>query len=77
MMIGKVCACSKGIIGIVTAMHTTKLGQRVYSGISMFGGKWQSVQPTILAECLADYVNNLVEERAYAKVHRLRPRNSL
>ena len=37
-MIGKVCACSKGIIGVVTDTHTTKLGQKVYSALSMLGG---------------------------------------
>jgi hypothetical protein len=71
-MIGKVCACSKGIIGVVTAIHTTKLGQRVYSGLNMRGGSWQSVQPTIIADSLEDYINSLVEKQVYAQVHRLK-----
>jgi len=71
-MIGKVCACSKGIIGVVTEIHATKSGQHIYSGLAMSGKRWQSVNPVVIADSLAEYINDLVEKQIYAKMHCLR-----
>ena len=70
-LIGKVCSCLNGSVGLITGLHTTKQGRELWHGIAIEGGTWQSVNPHLIADSLADYINNKVEERLHAKCHRI------
>ena len=54
--IGKVARCKHGLIGVIKEIRHYP-GIKVYLGESLFcvGKHWQSVQPEILANSVAEY----------------------
>ena len=66
-MIGKVCKCKKGILGIPTRVRyrTVRLSPRrkremYYEGINLDGGNWESKDPTVIAENVNEFIEKVM-----------------
>lgn len=62
VLVGSVCVCQRGILGIVTSLP--KCGKsrcsKSYKGITLEGKPWTSVRPTFLCRSMKDY---LIQQR--------------
>ena len=70
-MIGKICKCKQGKIGIVTGMFknsgpnwTGKDRSVLYRGINIYNGcSWQSLNPEVIAGSMDEYLEILFKEK--------------
>ena len=58
--VGSVCVCQHGKLGVVTKELTRH--ETTWHGVSFDGGKWQSTKPTLIADTIGEYINDIIDE---------------